>query len=193
MRKMIAAFKTSLDMKIEGPDGFADWVDGWSDDYGLMGQIDTCLQGGDMYRGYEQYWTAIQDHRPGEPLPMTGKEPTPAEVDWARFAAVTPHYVLSHSQDTAQWPSTQFLRSRDEVAELKRQAVKDIYLMGGAKITSALFDAGLVDEIRLLIYPLLAGEGKALFSGNTLRQDMRLVEACAVKDGLVRLIYVKRP
>ena len=191
MRKMIAAFKTSLDMKIEGPDGFADWVDAWSDDYGMMAQIDTCLLGGEMYKGYVQYWTAIQNHQPGEPLPMTGKEPTAAEVDWARFAAVTPHYVLSRSQDRAQWPSTRFLRSLDEVAELKRQPGKDIYLMGGAKITSALFDAGLVDEIRLLIYPLLAGEGKQLFDGNRVRQDMKLVEAAAVKNGVVRLIYVK--
>jgi hypothetical protein len=43
MRKLIAGMKTSVDGKIEGPDGFADWVDTWTDDYGLTPQIDACL------------------------------------------------------------------------------------------------------------------------------------------------------
>jgi hypothetical protein len=94
MRKLIAGFKTSVDAKIEGPQGFADWVDTWTDDYGLTPQIDACLLGARMYPGYEQYWTAMQNS-PDEPLPMTGKLPTPAELEWAHFAAKTPHYVLS--------------------------------------------------------------------------------------------------
>jgi hypothetical protein len=52
MRKLIAAFKTSVDGKIEGPEGFADWVEAWSEDYGLSAQIDACLLGGAMYPGY---------------------------------------------------------------------------------------------------------------------------------------------
>ncbi len=49
MRKLIAAMKTSVDGKIEGADGYADWVDAWSEDYGLTSQIDACLLGGQMY------------------------------------------------------------------------------------------------------------------------------------------------
>ena len=48
MRKLIAAMKTSVDGKIEGADGYADWVDAWSEDYGLTSQIDACLLGGRM-------------------------------------------------------------------------------------------------------------------------------------------------
>ena len=83
MRKLIAGMKTSVDGKIEGADGYADWVDAWSEDYGLTSQIDACLLGGQMYPGYELYWSAIQQNKPGKPLPMTGSPPTAAEVAWA--------------------------------------------------------------------------------------------------------------
>jgi len=85
VRQSIGAMKISLDEKVAPPEGPADWVDGWSDDYNLIPQIDACLLGAGMYSGYEQYWTAIQND-PKNPNPMTGKVPTPAEVEWARFA-----------------------------------------------------------------------------------------------------------
>ncbi len=60
MRKLIAGFKISVDGRIAGPEGYADWVEAWSEDYGLTAQIDACIVGGGMYPGYEKYWTAIQ-------------------------------------------------------------------------------------------------------------------------------------
>jgi dihydrofolate reductase len=171
MRKLIAGMKLSVDGKIEGPEGYADWVDGWSDDYGLTSQIDACLLGANMYRGYEQYWTAIIN-RSDKPLPMTGKLPTPGEADWARFAARTPHYVLSSTLTSALWPRTSFVRGLDEVAALKEQPGKDIYLMGGARTAASLIDARLVDELRLIVYPLIAGDGKPLFA--TMERRRRL-------------------
>jgi len=188
MRKLIAGMKTSVDGKIEGPEGFADWVDTWTDDYGLTPQIDACLLGARMYPGYEQYWTAMQNE-PDKPLPMTGKLPTPAELEWARFAAKTPHYVLSSTLTSAAWPSTRFLRGVGEVAALKRQAGKDIYLMGGAQITASLIDAGLVDELRLIVYPLVAGEGKALFATMASRRGLELQKVQQLPGGRVSLVY----
>ena len=67
MRKLIAGMKVSADEKFGGPDGYADWVDAWSEDYGITPQVDACLLGGGMYSGYEQYWTAIQN-APAKPL-----------------------------------------------------------------------------------------------------------------------------
>ena len=61
MRKLIARMKISVAGKIEGPDGTADWVEAWSDDYGLLQDADACLLGGGMYPGYERYWTAIRN------------------------------------------------------------------------------------------------------------------------------------
>ena len=188
MRKLIAGMKTSVDGKIEGPEGFADWVDTWTDDYGLTPQIDACLLGARMYPGYEQYWSAMQSE-PDKPLPMTGKLPTPAELEWARFAAKTPHYVLSSALTSAAWPSTRFLRNVDDVAALKRQAGKDIYLMGGARIAVSLIDAGLVDELRLIVYPLVAGEGKALFATIASRRRLELQKVQQLPGGCVSLVY----
>jgi len=96
MRKLITGMKISLDGKIEGAEGMADWVQAWSEDYGLMPQLDACVLGAGMYPGYERYWTAIQEE-PDKPVWITGSAPTPAEIEWARFVARTPHYVLSNT------------------------------------------------------------------------------------------------
>jgi dihydrofolate reductase len=188
MRKLIAGMKISVDGKMEGPEGSADWVAAWSDDYGLMPQIDACVLGGGMYPGYEQYWTAIQNE-PDKPVWITGNAPTPAEIEWARFAAETPHYVLSGTLTSALWPKTSFVRGLDEVASLKQQPGKDIYIVGGARTTASLIDAGLVDELRLIVYPLIAGEGKALFATTDRRRGLELRKVQQLQDGCVSLIY----
>jgi hypothetical protein len=72
MRKLIAGMQSPLDGKIEGPEGYADLVEAWSDNYEVMPRVDACLLGAGMYPGYEQYWTAIQNG-PDKPLPQTGK------------------------------------------------------------------------------------------------------------------------
>ncbi|MCX7172400.1 MAG: dihydrofolate reductase family protein [Proteobacteria bacterium] len=189
MRKLIAGFKVSIDGKIEGSEGYADWVDAWSEDYGLTSQIDACILGGRMYPGYEQYWSAIQENEPGKPHPMTGKVPVPAELEWARFAAQTPHYVLSNTLNSALWPTTSFVRKLEDIAALKQRPGKDIYLMGGARITASLLDARLMDELRLIVYPLIAGEGKALFGTTDRRHGLELRKVQPLQDGRISLIY----
>lgn len=188
MRQLIAGFKMSLDGQIEGPEGYADWVAAWSEEYGLTPQIDACLLGAGMYPGYEKYWTAIQAAG-DQPLPMTGRFPTADEVKWGQFAAQTPHYVLSTSLERAQWPRTRFLRSLDEVAALKRQPGKDIYLMGGARVAAALLDAGLIDELRLIVYPMVAGPGKPLFATIAGRHELQLKQSHRLEDDRVFLVY----
>jgi dihydrofolate reductase len=188
MRKLITGMKMSADGKIEGPEGYADWVEAWSEDYGLTSQIDTCVLGGGMYPGYERYWSAVQNEQ-DKPLPMTGKSPKPAELEWARFAAQTPHYVLSRTLTSALWPRTRFVRGLDDIAAIKQQAGKDIYLMGGARITASLIDAGLVDELRLIVYPLIVGEGKALFATTKRRHGLELRKIQQLQGGRVSLIY----
>ena len=188
MRKLIAGMKLSLDGKMEGPEGVADWVEAWSDDYGLMPQIDACVLGGGMYGGYERYWSSIQNE-PDQPAWITGAAPTGAEREWASFIRKTPHYVLSSKLDTALWPNTRFVRSVDVIAALKQQSGKDIYLIGGARTTASFIDAGLVDELRLLVYPLVAGEGRALFETAKRRQGLQLRKVEQLQDGKLSLVY----
>ena len=187
MRKLIAAMKISADGKFEGADGMADWAEAWSDDYGLMPQIDACVLGGGMYPGYERYWTGIRND-PKTPMWITGAPPTPAEREWARFAAQTPHYVISSTLNAALWPNTSFLRSLGEIAALKQQSGKDIYLMGGGRATASLIEAALVDELRLIVYPLIAGEGKALFT-TVQRRGLDLETVERLPGGKLSLVY----
>ena len=188
MRKLIAGMKISLDGKMEGPEGTADWVEAWSDDYGMMPQVDACLLGGGMYPGYEGYWTSIQNE-PDKPAWITGTPPTPAEIEWARFAVQTPHYVLSNTLTSSRWPKTSFVRGLEEIVALKQQPGKDIYLIGGARTTASLIDAGLVDELRLIVYPLIVGEGKALFATTKNRRGLELRKVQQLPGGLLSLIY----
>ena len=188
MRRLIAGMKVSVDGKMEGPEGTADWVEAWSDDYGVMAQVDACLMGGGMYPGYEQYWTSIQQ-QPDTPVWITGNPPTPAEREYARFTAQTPHHVLSNTLTSALWPKTRFVRTLEDVAALKQQPGKDIYLIGGARITASLIDAGLVDELRLIVYPLVAGEGKALFATTQRRRGLELRKVAQLQGGRISLTY----
>jgi dihydrofolate reductase len=188
MRNLVAAMKVSVDTKTEGPEGYADWVEAWSHDYGLTSQVDACVLGGNMYPGYEQYWSTIQNE-PDKVHPLSGKVPTTAEIEWARLAAQTPHYVLSSTLTSARWPNTSFIRGVDEIAGLKQQPGKDIYLMGGARIVASLIDAGLVDELRLIVYPLIAGQGKALFAATERRRGLELRKVQQLSAGLVSLVY----
>jgi dihydrofolate reductase len=115
--------------------------------------------------------------------------PTPDEVECAHFTARTPHYVLSRTLTSALWPRTSFLRGIDDVAALKQQPGKDIYLVGGARTTASLLDAGLVDELRLIVHPLIAGKGKPLFATTEHRRGLELRNLQQLQSGRVGLTY----
>jgi len=187
MRKLIAGMKVSLDGKYEGAEGMADWVDAWSNDF-VLPEIDACVLGAGMYTGYEGYWTGIQNE-PEKSHWITGKAPTKGELEWARVGAKLPHYVLSSKPVSANWPSTRFLRSAGDVAALKKQSGKSIYLIGGGRTTASLIDAGLVDQIQLIVYPVIAGKGKELFASTEQRRGLELKTAKPLDAGKVYLIY----
>src|SRR5262249_44559354 len=130
---------------------------GWWAEQGLTPKIGRGVLGGGMSPGYEMYGPAIKKE-PDKPVWITGSAPTPAEIEWARFVVQTPHYVLSSTLTSALWRNTSFVRGPEEIAALKQQPGKDIYLVGGARTTASLIDAGLVEELRLIVYPLIAGE-----------------------------------
>lgn len=97
--------------------------------------------------------------------------------------------MLSSTLTSTLWSITSFVRGLDEIAALKQKPGKDIYLVGGARTTASLIDAGLVDELRLIVYPLIAGEGKALFTTSERRQGLELRDVKQLQGGRVSLIY----
>ncbi|KRD75912.1 dihydrofolate reductase family protein [Lysobacter sp. Root983] len=188
MRKIIAALQMSLDGRIEGPQGELDWVDAWDDRYGLTDRIDACLLGGGMYPGYEGYWSAVQND-PAGVLAFSGRAPTPNEVEYARFAASTEHIVLSRTLGQATWPHTRIVRDIADIRALKSRPGRDLYAVGGASFVSSLMNADLVDELCLVVSPIVLGPGKPLFGGVSGRHRLRLLEAQPIGDDLLRLSY----
>ncbi len=191
MRRVIAALQISVDGFIEGPNGELDWVDTWEDPFDLSRQIDACVLGAGMYLGYEQYWRAILAN-PKDILPFTGRVPSPGEIEYARFADQTPHFVLSTTLMSVQWPAARIIRSVDDIRLMKQQRGKDIYAVGGAALISSLMNMDLVDEIRLVVHPVVLGGGKALFKHVNGRHALALTDVAQIASGPVRLIYRRR-
>jgi dihydrofolate reductase len=188
VRKIIAALITSLDGLIEGPNGELDWVDTWEDPFDLLPQIDTCVLGRGMYQGYEQYWGAILAN-PGGILPFTGKVATQGEIEYARFAARTPHIVVSSTLNEVGWNNTRIVRDIEDLRAMKQQPGKDIHAVGGATLVSSLMNAGLIDELRIVVQPIVLGRGKALFKDVKERHVLTLLDARQLQSGMVRLTY----
>jgi dihydrofolate reductase len=188
VRKIIAALNVSLDGFIEGPNGELDWVETWEDPFNILPQIDTCILGRVMYPGYEQYWQAILTDPKGT-LPLTGRIASKGEIEYAQFAAKTPHIVLSKTLERVGWKNTRIVRDVEEIRKLKQQSGKDMHAVGGAMLVSSLMHVGLIDELRLVVVPIVLGGGKPLFKDIKERRALTFLEATPLESGLVRLTY----
>jgi len=188
MRRIIAALRVSVDGFIEGPNGELDWVETWEDPFDLFPQIDTCILGRGMYPGYEQYWLAILANPEGT-LPFTGKVASKGEIAYARFADKTPHIVLSKTLDKVAWKTTRIVRDVEEIRNMKQQPGKAMHAVGGATLVSSLMNLGLIDELRLIVHPIVLGGGKALFKDVKERHALKLLGAKPLQSGKVCLTY----
>ena len=122
----------------------------------------TRILGARMYTGYEKYWDAILANPEGI-LPFTGKVATKGEIAYARFAERTPHIVLSRTLDNVAWKNTRIVRDVEEIRRMKQQPGKDMHAVGGATLVGSLLNQRLIDELRLVVHPIILGGAKALF------------------------------
>lgn len=187
-RRFIAALQVSLDGYVAGPEGELDWVDSWADSLALVGPVDAFVLGRGMFEnGYEAYWdAALAD--PTTASEVYGREPYPREVDYAQLARATPHIVLSKTMTQAAWPNVRIARDVAEVSALKDQSGQSVYVVGGPGLVATLMNAGLIDELRLIVHPLILGGGTALFDGIEQRRALELA-AAEPRDGRVNLSY----
>jgi dihydrofolate reductase len=193
MRKLIAALQVSVDGFIEGPNGELDWAmaedeETWQDLFETLNHVDTFILGRVMYPAYEQYWLAVLAN-PDGPLPFSGKVATKNEIAYARLADKTPHIVVSTTLDKVAWKTTRIVRDVEEIRKLKQQPGKDMHVVGGATLVSSLMNLGLIDELGLMVNPLILGGGKALFKDVKERHALKLVQAKPLKSGKVSLTY----
>ncbi len=166
MRKIILNVAMTLDGYIEGPNGEYDWC--FTDqDYGMtqfMESVDTIFFGRKSYELMLQY----------------EKNPYPAHTKYVfsrTLKAVGAHtQLISHNLE-------------EKVRAIRKEEGKDVWLFGGADLTTTFIHAGLVDQLQLSVHPLLLGKGKPLFIDVEERIHLKLMHTQTYATGLVQLWY----
>jgi dihydrofolate reductase len=186
MRTLIYTAFVSLDGVVEAPGGEPEYRNtGWTfkdlefvpDAYELKGREQTeaaaMMMGRVSYEVFAPVWPGMED--------------------FAQYK-VMPKYVVSTTLGegdlVADWGETTILRSLDDVAELTRSDGGPIIIHGSATLARNLSDAGLIDRYHLLVFPLLLGAGKRMFSDTDKdKQMLTLVESESYSNGIQKLVY----
>lgn len=166
MRKIILNVAVSLDGFIEGPNGEYDWcfTDG---DYGMK----EFLDGTDaIFFGRKSYELFI--------------------ASFSHMWNDKKHYVFSSTLKYLQTEAVLINENIEpKVWEIKKEDGKNIWLFGGASLTTSLLNAGLIDGFVLAIHPIILGQGKALFNGINKRIWLQLTGSKTYETGLVQNMY----
>ena len=177
MRKIVAAEFMSADGVIEAPDT---WQFPFQTEE--MGEIterqtrdtDAFLLGRVTYEMFAGFWPT-----------MTNNEFGVADK-WNS----APKYVVSTTLQKADWNNSTLIKSNvnEEIRKLKQQPGGNIGIIGSTKLVHSLLDAGLIDEIQVLMHPLVLGKGIRLF-GDGYHSPMKLADSKILSNGVVFLSY----
>ena len=102
-----------------------------------------------------------------------------------------PKYVVSSTLSNPEWTNSTVLQGDlgEEVAKLKERYEGDIVVHGSARLAQELLDRDLVDELRLMVYPVVLGQGKRVFGETSDKKTLRLAGSKVVGDGVLILTY----
>jgi dihydrofolate reductase len=102
-----------------------------------------------------------------------------------------PKYVISSTLENPEWNNSTVLKGdlAEEVGELKRELDGDIVVHGSAQLVQGLVELDLVDELRLMVFPVVLGSGKRLFGETSGKKPFRLKESRVVGEGVAILVY----
>ncbi len=102
-----------------------------------------------------------------------------------------PKYVVSSTLKEAKWNNSTVLKGDvvQEASKLRQELGGDIVVHGSARLVQTLVEHGLVDELRLMVFPVVLGTGKRLFGDMSDKKHLRLVDSKTVGDGIAILIY----
>jgi dihydrofolate reductase len=178
MRKLTASFFISLDGVVEAPQNWH--LPYFNDEMGaVIGEAiadsDTFLLG---RRTYEE-WSAFWPYQDAAVNPM------------AAAMNETPKVVVSMTLDRVDWQNSTLLEGdlSEAVTALKAKPGKNIGMSGSATLVRSLLEKGLVDELRLLVHPLVVGSGSKLFENGTRAVSLELVDSRPFSTGVVDLTY----
>ncbi|TME39846.1 MAG: dihydrofolate reductase [Chloroflexi bacterium] len=183
MRKVLAFNLISLDGCFEGPDHNIDWhtVDDEFNDFAVqqLADLGMLIFGRVTYDLMASYW------------------PTPAAIESDPHVAnqmnALPKIVFSRTRQTVDWTNTRLVSTDAgaEVATLKTQPGKDIALFGSAKLQSSLLQAGQIDELRVMVNPVILGRGTPLFKPED-HLKLSLLDMKRFRSGNVLLTFAPR-
>jgi len=166
----------SLDGLIEGPNGEYDWCfTDPEEDYGMadfLQRIDA------IFYGRKSYELAAAFAATPEGQAMAANYPKFKEYVFSTTLTNAPENVEIVSSNIAE-----------EVKRIKSEPGKDIWLYGGASLTTALMHLNLVDELMLAVHPIILGKGKSLFAELNSRFPLKHLETKTYSSGLVMLTY----
>src|SRR5436190_1669451 len=170
MRKIVANFFISLDGVVERPDQwhFPYFNDEMGEVVGSgMAESDTMLLGRKTYEEFAAFWPS-QSEPPADHMNGVQK------------------VVVSTTLHSADWQNSTLIRGNlaEELGRLKNQPGKVIGTVGSATLVRSLLREGLLDELRLLIHPIVVGSGAKLFDGDTGKVPLKLVSSRTFSTGV---------
>ena len=184
MARIVVTEFVSLDGVMEDPGGSEDFkYGGWTfeistGDDGMQFKVDETMNSDAMllgrvtYEGFAEAWP----ERDGE------------FAD--RFNAM-PKYVLSSTLKDPSWTNTTVLDGDlpSAIARINEERSGDVVVHGSAQLAQGLLDADLVDELRLMVFPVVLGTGKRLFGATSGKKPLKLTDSKIVGDGVAILTY----
>jgi dihydrofolate reductase len=185
MGRIVVTEFLSLDGVMEAPGGEDFKYKGWSFeiDRGEEGEkfkldetmdSEALLLGRVTYEGFAAAWPSRSD-----------------EQGFADKFNSMPKYVVSSTLEDPEWNNTSVLKGDvvDEVTKLKRELDGDIYVHGSCQLAQTLIENDLVDELHLMVFPVVLGTGKRLFGETSDKKPLRLADSKTVGDGVTILTY----
>jgi dihydrofolate reductase len=185
MRRIVVSEFLSLDGVMEDPGGaegfrHGGWSFQFNDPEGMKYKLDETLDHGALllgrvtYEGFAKAWPGMTD-----------------DVGFADKMNGMPKYVVSKTLQAADWNNSTILSGdlAQEVTALKEQEGPDILVAGSASLVRGLMVNDLVDEYRLMVFPIVLGSGKRLFEGEGDAATLRLVDVKPLPSGTVILTY----
>jgi dihydrofolate reductase len=179
VRKMFSFMMASADGYHADPGEALDWhnVDQEFSQFALaqLREAGTLVFGRVTYEGMAAFW----------PTPAGEK----SDPDVAKAMNTTPKIVISRTLAQATWAGTQVItHPEEELAKLKQQPGKDIVIPGSSTLTASLLQTSLLDELRIMVNPVILGQGRSLFAGAD-RTTLKLLKTQQFTSGNVLLYY----
>jgi dihydrofolate reductase len=187
MARIVVTEFVSLDGVMEDPGGAEDYkYGGWTfqidrgegDKFKMDETLDAeaLLLGRVTYEGFAAAWPTRDD-------------------EFAKKFNSMPKYVVSSTLDKAEWNNSTILSGDvvEEVSKLRRAPGGNIFVHGSRQLAQTLIEHDLVDELRLMVFPVLLGAGKRLFGDTSEKKRLRLTDSKTVGDGVTILVYEPAP